>query len=173
MTAPKRKWAPLVRTHVGCWLVLGCLSCSGLAIQETDSAGVKIAKGMLRIPLGVATLGVSELQYAVDRDMNSWIGRSEGELMLRWGVPSQTIPDGVGGRLLIWTDRRSFVSPGYSTTNVYGSATAHTYGDTTYVSGNAQARTTYMPPQVYQWEVYRAFRIDSDGSVIAYSWKGL
>jgi len=38
----------------------------------------------------------------MDKDAQSWLGRRESELVLVWGEPSRTEPDGHGGVVLIY-----------------------------------------------------------------------
>lgn len=147
--------------------------CASLRLRDEDSVGLKIAKGTLRVPLAVLTLGMSEASYAVSRKMESWIGRPRAELLMAWGPPSQIYPDGVGGEIVVYAENRTYVSPGHATTTTTGSATAYSYGNTAQAYGSAQSNTTYTPPQVHQWTAYRMFRLGSDGRIISYSWKGL
>lgn len=63
----------------------------------------------------------------------------------------------------------SYTTPGYATTNVYGSGNAYTYGGNgsyyTNYSGQASAQTTYTPPQTYYGTtVYTA----AEGYVLRY-----
>ena len=47
-------------------LALVLSGCAGLAFHPRDSAGVKTAKVLTRIPLGIATFGMSEFAIAND-----------------------------------------------------------------------------------------------------------
>ncbi len=156
-----------------CVMPIALSGCASLQIEDSDSVGVKLTKGLLRVPVAVLTIGMSEGYYATERTMKSWLGHQESSLLLSWGPPSQIYSDGSGGKFVVYSQNRAYVSPGYSTTNTTGSATGQVLGDNVYVHGQAQSQTTYVPPQVHQWTTYRMFQINSEGTVVAYSWKGL
>ena len=157
-----------------CALVTGCAS---LHLSPEDSTGVKVTKGLLRIPVALLTVGLSEAWHARERAMQSWLGHHESELLMAWGGPSQVIPMGPQGKILVYTERRVYVSPGYATTTTTGSAQGYAYGSGSYAYGQAygqaQSQTTYVPPTVQQWEVYRRFQVDPTGRIVSYAWKGL
>jgi hypothetical protein len=141
------------------------LGCNALKIQKTDSIGKKLTKMAARGPLCLFSIGMSEDWFSIERTMQSWLGCPKSNLIIMWGPPNQIIPDNMGGEFIVYTAQRVFVSPGYSTTN----ATGYAYGNNFY----AQSQTTYYPPQVSQWSVFRMFRADEYGTITAYSWKGL
>ncbi len=147
--------------------------CAGLMIGPDDSAGTKTAKVAGRTMLGLLSAGVSESYYATDRNVKSWLGGVESDLVMAWGPPSQVLPDGSGGKFVVYTEQRSSVTPGQAKTTTTGYATGYTYGNYTNVYGQAESHTTYTPAQIHQWSVYRMFRINDAGEIIAYSWKGL
>jgi len=48
--------------------------------------------------------------------LNSWIGRSKNELLMKWGMASRTADDGKGGQILAYEGRRTlggFISGTY------------------------------------------------------------
>jgi hypothetical protein len=144
-----------------------------LKIQKSDSFPLKATKVLTRIPMGVVTLGKSEIYYATDRHMSSWLGADEPSLVMAWGAPSQVWSDGAGGRILIYSGSRTFVSPGYASTSTTGYASGYTYGNRAYAQGYSQSYTTYTPPQAHSYPTFRSFRLGSDGRIVSYSWKGL
>ncbi len=125
-------------------------------------AAVTITVGIL---LGLSGCASGRISKA----MNSWMGHHYSELIGSWGPPQQVFDDGNGGRILIWTQIRSYTVPGQSMTQSYGQATL--YDD--YIWGSATSRTTYTPPQTYGWAAYRMFYINDKGYVYNWSWRGL
>lgn len=85
--------------------------------------------------------------------MESWIGQHQSDLIASWGPPQQTIDDGEGGRILVYTTTRSYASPGSATTSVSESP-----------SGGS-ARTTYDPPRTVSFTTDRMFWIGPTGHV--------
>ena len=163
-----------MRTHALIASALLTISgCASLHIEPGDSPGARAAKVVARVPVALATFGLSEAWHSNERVMRSWIGSREADLLMSWGPPRQTLPDGEGGRILVYTESRTYVSPGQSTTTTTGSAQGQVYGSQVQVYGQTQSQTTYTPPQVHQWEVFRLFRLDENGEIVAYSWKGL
>ena len=147
--------------------------CASLQIQKDNSVAMKLTKGFLRVPLGLLTIGMSEVYYGIERKMKSWLGCYENDLIMSWGPPSQVFSDNMGGKFIVYTERRTYISPGYSTTTASGQAYGYASGNTLYVDGYGQSQTTYYPAQIYQWTVYRMFRANKYGRIISYSWKGL
>jgi len=154
-------------------LLVGLCGCASLHFRADDSTGTKVAKGIARVPVAILTLGLSEGWHARERTMESWVGGSESNLIMAWGPPAGEYPDANGGKVVVFTEQRMSVSPGYANTTTTGSATGYAYGNTAYAYGQAQSTTTYIPPQVHQWQVFRAFRINSFGTIVGYSWRGL
>lgn len=151
-----------------CLLVL-TTGCAPLHMQHTDSVGVKVAKGFARVPVALLTFGLSEGWHATERKMASRLGREEIDLIMVWGIPQAVWDDGTGGRILAYTQDHVYVQPGTATTN--STANGSVIGNQIYVYG--QSRTTYAPPQVHKWQTLRQFRVDSRGTIIQYSWRGL
>jgi hypothetical protein len=142
-------------------------------MRPTDSTGTKIAKGFARVPVAILTFGLSEAWHARERAMESWLGHNQSELVMAWGPPTAVLDDGNGGQIFVYTETRTYVSPGSSTTTSSGSAYGQVYGNQVYVQGQEQSHTMYSPAQVHQWQVFRQFRIDSNGRIVQYSWRGL
>src|SRR5690606_35150617 len=84
--------------------------------------------------------------------MQSWVGTHESQLYMQWGPPTQVLDDGAGGKIVVYAINRQYVRPGRATTTV-----------TDYGFGYAEATTTYDPPQVIEWSVYRAFWVNRQG----------
>ncbi len=149
------------------------LGCTSLQIQKDDSIPMKLTKGLARVPLCLMTLFLSEAYYSTDRKVKSWLGHNVNDLIMSWGPPTQVYDDGEGGKFIVYTERQVYVSPGYSTTNTTGSAYGYVSGNNIYIDGHSQSHTTYYPPQVNQWTVYRMFRANRYGRIISYKWEGL
>jgi hypothetical protein len=147
--------------------------CASLQIQNDDSFPMKLTKVTGRVPLGLLTFGLSEAYYSIERKMKSWLSYHVNDLIASWGPPQQVLDDGMGGQFIIYTEHRTYFSPGYSTTTASGQAYGWVSGNNLYINSYGQSQTTYYPPQLYQWSVYRMFRVNSYGQIIAYSWKGL
>lgn len=90
--------------------------------------------------------------------MSSWVGASEGQLYRLWGPPTEVFDDGHGGKIVVYREGRSVSSP--------GSITTHTTFDGTY------SHTTYTPPKITEWSVWRAFWVNSQGQIYHWAWKG-
>lgn len=163
-----------MRRFLGILLVSALFTgCTSLHFRDSDSAGVKFAKGIARVPVAVLTFGLSEAWHARERTMESWLGRHVRDLLMSWGPPSAVYDDGSGGKIIVYTENRMYVSPGYVTTTTTGSATGYAYDNIANVYGRAQSFTTYVPGQIQQWQVFRQFRVNSQGVITAYSWRGL
>jgi len=148
-------------------------SCASLHIRDNDSTTTKIAKGFIRIPVAAATLGMSEGWHTRERMMESWLGHHESDLMLAWGSPAQVVPDGSGGKILMYAENRMYAAPGYAVSDTSGYIHGSVAGGSLYGVGEAETVTTYVPPQTYQWQVSRNFQVNSSGVITNYSWQGL
>jgi hypothetical protein len=104
----------------------------------------------------------------INKVMDSWMGAHYSNLIASWGPPQQVFDDGGGGRLLVWTQGRSYTVPGYATTTT--NFNANVYDN--YIWGSATSRTVYNPAQTYGWTAYRMFWIGSDGRIYRWAWKG-
>jgi hypothetical protein len=131
--------------------------CAPLHFKPGDSPGLKAAKVLARIPIGILTAGQSEAWHTTTRQMESWLGSSRVDLIVAWGIPDAEYPDGKGGSVIVYQGVGSSTSAGTTTTTVYG--------DT--------KQTTYSPPVTTTWVRVRSFVLDADGVVVNYSWRGL
>lgn len=113
---------------------------------------------------------------SVNKSMASWMGNNVNNLVASWGPPQQTMSDGQGGQILIYTQTRQWTNPGQATTNTYGQANTsgsyygNTYSGNTY--GSAKSTTTYTPPQTHGYSAQRMFWVDSNGRIYRWAWKG-
>ncbi len=113
----------------------------------------------------------------INEEMASWVGYNANDLIASWGPPQQTMSDGQGGVILIYSQVRQWTTPGQAETNIYG--TADTYGniyDNIYSAntyGRVTSYTTYTPPETYGYNAYRMFWVDKNGKIYRWAWKGL
>lgn len=72
----------------------------------------------------IALIGASSGGCAgkINKTMQSWMGHSVVDLVAAWGPPDAVIPNGKGGRLLIYQRDQSITIPGSSTTTAHGHA---------------------------------------------------
>lgn len=51
-----------------------------------------------------------EKKMAEQKALDSWIGSTENALVIQWGPPNRTDPDGNGGKILTFSTRKAFAS---------------------------------------------------------------
>jgi hypothetical protein len=113
--------------------LLALPGCASLHMQPRDSAGTKVAKGFARVPVAILTFGLSEAWHQRERTMKSWLGHHKSDLVMAWGPPHAVLEDGRGGRILVYTENRMYVSPGHATTTSSANAYGQVYGNQVYV----------------------------------------
>ena len=91
-----------------------CRGCASLHIESTDSVGIRIAKGVARVPIAILTFSTSERWHAQQRTMESWLDHREADLLMAWGPPDATLNEGSGGRILVFREQRVHVTPGFA-----------------------------------------------------------
>jgi hypothetical protein len=127
--------------------------------------------------LVIFLINITGCTAMIDKKMASWVGRNVNDLIASWGPPQQTMSDGQGGQVLIYSQAKTWTTPGQATTNTYGNANTYgniygnTYQGNTY--GSATSTTTYTPPQTSGYNAQRMFWADKDGRIYRWSWKGL
>ncbi|MDP4218985.1 MAG: hypothetical protein Q8916_00055 [Bacteroidota bacterium] len=89
----------------------------------------------------------------IDKSMKSWIGKSENELVARWGVPSKTYKTNDGTRELTYIYKHTSSSPGYSWVDYWGNV-------------------HYSHPVRHQKTTERSFTVDQTGTIVDYHWEG-
>ena len=154
-------------------MLLLLTGCATLKINRADNIGMKITKGFGRTLLAISTIGYSEIYYKMERTMKSWLGHNDEELMMSWGPPNHITSTRDGGKIITYTQTRSYTSTGHAHSTTTATASAYGYGNYAHASGQANTHTTYTPAQTYSWAVYRQFRVNKYGKIISYSWKGL
>ena len=117
----------------------------------------------------ILILTLSACASRINKIMKSWEGHHASELIGSCGPPNQVMDDGYGGKILIYTQTRTFVSPGHSSTYATGSA----YSSGNYIYGTATGHTTYTPATSHSYNAYRMFYINSNGYIYRWAWRGL
>ena len=86
---------------------------------------------------------------------------------------------------MVWQSSYTYTTPGtantYSSGSAYGQGTATTnyIGNTAHTQGQAWANstghssTTYTPPQTHTVNKVRSFKVDPDGIIYSWAWKGM
>jgi hypothetical protein len=96
---------------------------------------------------------LQERRDEIDKGMKSWVGKSETELVAKWGAPTKTYKTMDGSRELTYLYRHTTSSHGYSWYDSWGYL---------HVSRPVKHQTT----------TERSFTIDPKGEVFAYHWDG-
>ena len=101
----------------------------------------------------------------------SWVGQSEQSLLMSWGSPVNVAYTN-GGKVITFRQSGQYITPTQTNvqTNAYGQATYDPYG--AYASGSATTRATTTGGQVITFWCETSFFIDSDGTVVQYSFRG-
>ena len=95
----------------------------------------------------------AERREEIEKGMKSWIGKSETELVAKWGAPSKTYKTMDGSRELTYIYNHSSSSPGYAWYDSWG--------------------YLHMSRPIHrQSKAQRSFTIDQNGVVMAYHWEG-
>ncbi|HNW40026.1 MAG TPA: hypothetical protein PKI44_06360 [Candidatus Omnitrophota bacterium] len=121
----------------------------------------------------VDTICPYSVDAELDFNMKTWVGYSANDLIASWGQPQQTLDDGQGGKMLIYTEERRYTTPGYSFSNTSGNFNSvwgrHHSG---YSFGGSNTFGVYTPPQTTRWTVSRTFWVNKEGKVYRWAWKG-
>ncbi len=117
--------------------------------------GAVVAMLMLGAMLIVSSCTSSReaMRQEIDSGMKSWVGKTETQLVARWGAPNRTYKTMDGSRELTYIYTHTSGSPGYVWYDYWG-------------------RAHYSSPTRHQTKLERSFTIDPDGTVIAYHWSG-
>ncbi|MFH1902353.1 MAG: hypothetical protein ABIK26_08890 [Candidatus Omnitrophota bacterium] len=142
-------------------------------------------KALLFIILCLIIVNTTGCATMINKKMDSWMGHNVNDLIASWGPPQQTMSDGQGGQIFVYSSAVQWTTPGRAVTNTrgsantYGNLNANTYGRNTYGTysgntyGSATSTTTYTPPKTQGWQRQRLFWADSNGNLYRWSWKGL
>jgi hypothetical protein len=90
---------------------------------------------------------------AINKEMQSWVGRHQSELITSWGQPNNTDIDGQGGTILIYSQ---FVDLGYDPGH----------------PSDPFGRYSFKAPRQKGYYKMRMFFINPDGYIYNYKWEG-
>jgi hypothetical protein len=96
---------------------------------------------------------LEEQRQEIDASMKSWVGKSETELVAKWGAPTRSYKTMDGSRELSYIYTHTSSGPGYFWHDYWGNV-------------------HYSHPTRYQTKTERDFTVDASGTVIAYHWAG-
>ena len=90
----------------------------------------------------------------IDRIMDSWVGHYQSELIACWGPPTEIVPDGKGGCMLIYESIKG------------------TWGDLKEdrIKGGANYSTRPRQPG---YAATRIFYVNEEGIIYSWKWSGL
>ena len=107
----------------------------------------------------------------IDKQMESWMGHHQSDLIASWGPPQQVMDDGQGGKIFVYTYTRSRTSPATAKTEYSGRA--HSYGNGLSTRLKGTSTTTFTPATTTTYTKRRMFWIDSNARIYRWAWKGL
>lgn len=111
---------------------------------------------MLRIlPAVVLVALLSGGCASTSKTMQSWMGIHQSNLILQWGPPTRSAPDGAGGTILIYEfDRYLGQVPGRAVRNFDGSV-------------------SYTAPESTGYVAVRMFWVNANGILYHWQWRGM
>ncbi len=114
-----------------------------------------LSYALLAFILLLASCGPSleERREEIEKAMKSWVGKSENELVAKWGAPSKTYKTMDGSRELTYIYVHTANSPGYAWRDYWGNV-------------------YWSHPVHHQTKTERSFTVDPNGTVVAYHWDG-
>lgn len=112
--------------------------------------------------------------------LQSWVGSSADNLVMRWGPPANSYPLSNGGKVLEYSNQRNIQLGGYTTTvpqTTYTSGTANVYGTGGSANGTyLGTSTTYVqkttPVQNIAMQCITRFTVNAQGSITNWAWQG-
>src|SRR2546421_12694955 len=96
---------------------------------------------------------LQEQHDEIEKALKSWFGKSETELVAKWGAPTKSYKTMYGARELTYIYRHTASSPAYAWYDYWGNA-------------------HFSRPVRHQRTTERSFTVDQTGTVIAYHWEG-
>ena len=96
---------------------------------------------------------LEEQRAEIDASLKSWVGKSETELVAKWGAPTKSYKTMDGSRELTYIYTHTSNSPGMMWRDYWGNL-------------------HYSHPVRNQSKTERSFTIDPSGTVIEYHWVG-
>ena len=113
------------------------------------------AFALIAVLLFVSSCGPSEEERReeIEKGLKSWVGKSETELVAKWGAPTKSYKTMDGSREL---------------TYIY----THTSGSSGYAWYDSWGYMHVSRPTRHQTKTERSFTVDPSGSVVAFHWVG-
>jgi hypothetical protein len=96
---------------------------------------------------------LEERRDEIEKGLKSWVGKSETELVAKWGAPSKSYKTMDGSRELTYIYHHTSNSPGYAWRDYWGNL-------------------HFSHPVRHQTKTERSFTVDPSGTVIGYHWDG-
>jgi hypothetical protein len=133
-----------MRTIIATAVAALCLSACATAYQDRGLTGGLTASRMDATTMQITARGNGFTDSATIRE----------HVVLR--AAEETLKAGFGHYQIVGASNQNragtWATPGHTYRTTTGSATAHTLGGTTLVSGSAYTQTTYVPGQVFTYE---------------------
>ena len=115
-----------------------------------------------------------------EKVLQSWVGSSADNLVMRWGPPASSYQLSSGGRVLEYSNQRNIQLGGYTTTvpqTTYTSGTANVYGTGGSANGTySGTSTTYVqqttPVQNIAMQCITRFTVNAQGTITNWAWQG-
>ncbi len=123
----------------------------------------KITFALLNILTALALAGC----VSPDAEMKRYVGRSTSELISRWGMPLQRMPDGRGGEIWSYSEQQQWTAPDQGFSDFRSAEFAG--AEALYGSPTGMSRAKSPPPLTNSYVSQRTFFIDSKGMVYDYA----
>jgi len=119
-----------------------------IKMQFKERASVKVLSLLILIPL-LTDCG------SINKTMQSWEGHHKSELYQKWGPPTRTTDDGLGGEILIY---ETWINTGQTAGQVYQ---------------NPNGSIGYTAPKQNGYLRTRMFYVNKNGIIYSWRWQGL
>jgi hypothetical protein len=96
---------------------------------------------------------LEERRAEIETSLKSWVGKSETELVAKWGAPTRSYKTMDGSRELTYIYTHTSNSPGYAWRDYWGNL-------------------HFSHPVRNQSKTERSFTVDQSGTIVAYHWVG-
>ena len=105
-------------------------------------------------------------QQVKEELQKTWEGRNANDLVAELGPPTQTLDDGKGGRILIYTTTKHHHSPGQAFTTYQGTGQAYySGGKSAYSTGSGTGYTFTTPGQSFSRSKHQMFWVNDQGVI--------
>lgn len=118
--------------------------------------------------MGLAALLSGCASARINSRMQSWVGRSDRDLIAQWGQPQAVLDDRHGGRVLVYFAEQRLTTPAQLTTTTIPNVMMTETG----IVDQPITTTTVTPPLTTQYTAVRMFSVDPRGRIYAWSRRG-